>query len=239
MRSFFIILILVLETPLSFAQTLDGLRHRLKLLQNQADFVYDTTGFSKLPRIEYKCDNNNKGPSDYFHVVDLNNDGRMDVIYSGPCGDVVQTGIFLNTGRVLKKVYDNVGKIVGLQQTASKTTINILKEACCCDFFSQYTEIILNEKSEIARNTIVFGAPTKISLAGRFKEDKVMGTIRTTPAVNDVIKRDECNNTVKGNQLTRIHDFKDVIQINKAGAWWLVLYPETSERSWIGWMKLE
>lgn len=237
MKLSFTILILGWAT-LTYGQKFDGLRNRLRLLQ-KSDFTYDTTGFSSLPRIDYRCDNKNKNRNDYYHVVDLNGDGRKDLIYSGPCDGVVQTGIFLNTGRVFRKVYDNLGKVVSVETAGSKTSIHIFKEGKRCDFFSQYTEVTIDEKSQMTRNTIVFGAQTKILIASRFKEDKVMGTIRTTPDVNDVIKRDECNNTVKGNQLTRIHDFKDVIQINKAGPWWLVLYPETGDRSWIGWMKLE
>jgi hypothetical protein len=238
MKLSFTILLLLLAI-LSYAQTLDGLRERLSILQAKGEFNYDTTGFSSLPRIDYKCDNKNKRPVDNFHVVDLNEDGLNDLIYSGPCDGETQTGIFLNTGRVFRKVYDNVGKILSIEKAGSETKINIFKEACCCDFFSQYTQITINEKSEITRNTIVFGAQTKILVSSRFKEDKAMGTIRTTPQVNDVVKRDDCNNSVKGNHLTRISDFRSIVQINKIGSWWLVWYPESGDRSWIGWMKLD
>ena len=63
--------------------------------------------------------------------------------------------------------------------------------------------------------------------------------IRTTPQVNDEIKRNACNTAVnKGNQLTRIEEFKNIVQLNKFGEWWLVLYQENREKSWIGWMRL-
>ncbi len=227
------------HVAISHGQTLEALRARLLLLENAGDFRFDTTGFSKLPKIDYRCDNKNTSLADFYHVIDLNHDGMSDLIYSGPCAPENQTGIFLNTGRAFRKVYDNPGKILSIESSKNKTIINILKEACCCEFFSQYTEVVIDENSGVARNTIVFGAKTRISVSSRLKEDKVMGTLRTTPHVNDAIKRDECNNTVKGNQLTRIRDFKDVIQLNRTGPWWLVLYRENSERSWIGWMKLE
>lgn len=238
MKLWFTILILG-HAVISYGQTLEGLRTRLSLLEKSADFRFDTTGFSKLPKIDFRCDNKNVNISDNYHVADLNNDGRNDLIYSGPCAATMQTGIFLNTGRSFRKVYDKSGKIISIEAFETKTVINIFKEACCCEFFSQYTEVIIDQNSEVTRNTIVFGANTRISVSSRLKEDKVMGTLRTTPQVNDVIKRDDCNNTIKGNQLTRIHDFKDVVQLHRAGPWWLVLYPENSERSWIGWMKLE
>lgn len=238
MRLSFTILTTLLAT-LCFGQSLDGLRSRLKLLEKPSEFRNDTTGFSSVPKTDYGCDNKNENASDYYHVVDLNGDGRKDLIYSGPCKDLKQSAIFLNTGRVFKKVYDNIGRVVSVEKDGAETRINIFKEASRCDFFSQYTEVVINEKNQIRRNTIVFGAQTKISVASRLREDKVVGTMRTTPHINDVIKRDACNNTVKGNQLTRIHDFRNIIQINKVGPWWLVLYPETGDRAWIGWMKLE
>jgi hypothetical protein len=232
------VILIALAVNLSFGQSGEGLRNRLRLLETLPEFRMDTTGFSSLPRIEYGCGNKNKTAENY-HVIDLNNDGRKDLLYSGPCKGASQAAIFINTGRSLKKIYDNLGRIISVEKNGSKSSINIFKEASRCDFFSQYTEIVINDKSEMTRHTIVFGAQTKISVAARLREDKVVGTMRTTPHVNDAVKRDACNNTVRGNQLTRIHDFRDVVQINKAGPWWLVLYPETGDRAWIGWMKLE
>ncbi len=228
-----------LVVNLSLGQSLEGLRNRLIILEKQPEFRMDTTGFSSLPKIEYGCDNKNETPSEHYHVVDLNSDGRKDLLYSGPCKDAAQAAIFINTGKSLKKIYDNLGRIISIEKNGSKTSIHVYKEASRCDFFSQYTEIVVNDKSEMTRHTIVFGARTKISVAGRLRQDKVVGTMRTTPDINDAVKRDACNNTVRGNQLTRIHDFRDVVQINKSGPWWLVLYPETGDRAWIGWMKLE
>jgi hypothetical protein len=226
-------------TAFSYAQPLADVAKRLKLLETQPEFIYDASGFSELPKFEYGCDNENQNISDYYHVADLNNDGLMDLIYSGPCAPYYQTAIFINTGRVFRKIYDNPGKIISLEKDESTTVINILKEACCCEFYSQYTQLTINNKSQVAKNTIVFGAKTKITVGSRLKEEKVVGTIRTTPHVNDVIKRDECSDAVvRGNQLKRIHDFSNIIQLNKTGPWWLVLYSESGERSWVGWMKL-
>jgi len=94
-------------------------------------------------------------------------------------------------------------------------------------------------KSQVTKHTILFGPTTKITIGGRLKQEKVVGMIRTTPQVNDEVKRNECNTAVrKGNQLTRIEEFKNIVQLNKYGDWWLVLYQENGEKSWIGWMRL-
>ncbi|HEX6223554.1 MAG TPA: hypothetical protein VFZ52_04050 [Chryseolinea sp.] len=232
-------ILLVVLTMLVYAQPLTDIGKRLGYLEKQNDFRYDTTGFSSLPKFDYRCDNANANRWDYFHVTDLNQDGLDDLIYSGPCIANTQTGIFLNTGRVFKKVYDYPGKILSIEKSPSATTINILKDAGGCEDYSQYTELSIDTKSQVTKNTILFGPKTKITVAARLRQEKVVGMIRTTPQINDVIKRNECNTAVlKGNQLTRIEEFKDVVQLNKFGEWWLVLYPENREKSWIGWMRL-
>ncbi|WP_276372321.1 hypothetical protein [Chryseolinea sp. H1M3-3] len=238
MRAVFVLLIVLLPVLL-YGQSYMDIGKRLKLLEEQTDFKYDTAGFSLLPKFDFRCDRKNKAGSEYFHVTDINSDDLPDLIFSGPCSPHHQTGIFLNTGKSLKKVFDYPGKIVSVEKNSSITTINILKEAADCDFYSQFIQVVINHQSQVTKHTIVFGAKTKIAVGNKFKEDKVMGTLRTTPHINDVVKRDLCNNSIKGNQLTRIHEFKDIIQINRSGPWWLVLYPENNERSWVGWIRLE
>jgi hypothetical protein len=67
----------------------------------------------------------------------------------------------------------------------------------------------------------------------------VVGVLRTTPELNDMTKKDSCRNQIlKGNHVTRIQKFTDIIQLNEVGPWWLVLYQQNQERSWIGWMKM-
>ena len=238
MRYWFTILLGMFITFV-YGQKMDNLSKRLRHLEKHDDFEFDTTGFSSLPKFDYRCDNANPNRWDYFHVVDINQDGLNDLIYSGPCSPNNQTGIFLNTGRVFKRIYDYPGNIVSIEKSDSATVINILKEATPCDDYSEYTEVTVDLKSQVSKHTILFGPTTKITLARRLRQEKVMGMIRTTPQVNDEIKRNECNTAVrKGNQLTRIEEFKYIVQLNKFGDWWLVLYQENGEKSWIGWMRL-
>lgn len=222
----------------SYAQPLADISKRLKALEKQSAFQHDTVGFRSLPKFDYRCDNNNEHPWDYYHVMDVNNDGLKDLIYSGPCDKQGQTGIFLNLGRVFKRIYDFPGVIVSID-TGEHTTINILREACCCEDYSQYIQISIDKDARVTKHTIVFAPKTKITVANKLSRIKVVGTIRATPQINDVIKRNQCNTAVlKGNQLTRIQDFKNIVQLNKSGPWWLVLYPESNEKAWIGWMRL-
>ena len=236
---FWLTILLVVITTFVYGQPQGDIGKRLKHLERKEAFKLDTTGFSSLPKFDYRCDNANANKWDYFHVVDLNRDGLKDLIYSGPCSSDNQTGIFLNNGRVFKRIYDYPGKLISIDETESATIINILKEATRCEDYSQYTELTIDLHSKVTKNTILFNPKTKITIGARLRQEKVVGMIRTTPQINDEIKRNECNTAVrKGNQLTRIDEFKNIIQLNKFGEWWLVLYPENREKSWIGWMRL-
>ena len=240
MMRFWFTILLGTFTTFVYGQPLDDLSKRLKYLERQGNFEFDTTGFSSLPKFDYRCDNANRHRWDYFHVADLNQDGLNDLIYSGPCSpNNNQTAIFLNNGRVFRKIYDYPGEIVSMEKNEFATIINILKEAIPCENYSQYTEVTIDLKSQLKKNTILFGPTTKITIGSRLRQEKVVGLIRTTPQVNDEIKRNACNTAVnKGNQLTRIEEFRNIVQLNKSGEWWLVLYQENQEKSWIGWMRL-
>jgi hypothetical protein len=238
MKYWVTILILSL-TVFSFGQSLSDISKRLSLLESRVGFKHDTTGFSSLPKFDYVCDNESQNKSDYYHVTDLNNDGLNDLIYSGPCKPYDQTGIFLNDGSRFKRVYNYPGKIISIDKGTSTTIINILKEACCCDYYSDYIEVTIDHESKIAKNIITFEANTKISLGNKLKSVKVVGTIRTAPEINNVAKKDDCRNEIiKGNQLIRSEEFRNIVQLNKVGSWWLVLYQENKEKSWIGWIKM-
>lgn len=226
-------------TVFSYGQTLSDISKRLNALANRVDFPYDTTGFSSLPKFNYHCDDKNQKESDFYHVIDLNNDGLNDLIYSGPCMPYEQTGIFLNDGHKFKKVYNYPGKIVSVDKGPSATIINILKEACCCDYYTDYTQVTIDSASTMTKNIITFEANTKIKLSSKLSRVKVVGTLRTSPKIDNSLKKDNCKDEItKGNHLTRIVEFRNVVQLNKLGEWWLVLYQENKERSWIGWMKM-
>ena len=238
MRYVFTILILVLRLA-SFGQTLSDIDNRLRLLENRTDFKYDTTGFSALPKIDFFCDNGNQNPWDYYHVVDLNGDGLNDLIYSGPCKPEGQTGIFLNTAKGFKKLFNYPGELVHIDQNKSTKVVHIFRTACCCNFYSEYIAVSIDSLSNVSKNIISFGAETNVKIGTRLRKQKVVGVLRTTPEVNDLLKKDPCGKqSIKGNHVARIQNFKDVIQLSKSGSWWLVLYPLNKERSLIGWMKI-
>ncbi|MCZ8023634.1 MAG: hypothetical protein O9294_17855 [Cytophagales bacterium] len=227
------------------AQSLTDIEMRLRFLEKSAPLTYDTTGFSVLPKFKYLCDEHfnayefpdNKKTKDYYHVADLNNDGIKDLIYSGPCLPYDQTGIFLNDGKTLKQIHDYPGKVVSLEKSIDKTTINILKKSCCCDYYSDYIQLTIWNDSRVEKNQITFWGNTEIKV-NKVKELKIKGTLRYSPDINDKKEKDDCSDQIQeGNHLAHINKLTKVFQLNQSGQWKLVLYAVDNENSYLGWIK--
>ncbi|GCD76948.1 hypothetical protein JCM31826_04300 [Thermaurantimonas aggregans] len=238
------IIFLGLVTGLN-AQSLTDIEKRLRFLEKSAPLTYDTTGFSTLPKVKYLCDEHfdayefpeNKKTEDYYHVVDLNNDGLKDLIYSGPCLPYDQTGIFLNDGKSLKLIHGYPGEVVSLEKSIDKTTINILKKSCCCDYYSDYIQVTIWNDSRVDKHQITFFGNPEIKI-DKVTELKTKGVLRTSPEVNDIKKKDDCSDQImEGNHLTRIDKITTVVQLSQSGQWKLVLYSVDKENSYIGWIK--
>lgn len=213
------------------------IKKRLRLFDNQVALKCDTTGFSSLPKFEYFCAQENNHKWDYFHVVDLNKDGLNDLIYCGPCMPYIQVGIFITNGRNLNQVDNYLGRIISIENKSDHTTIHILDEACCCNYYSSLIEISIDTNSNVTKNVIKYFGTTQITLDKKIKEITVTGILRTSPEVNDSIKIDDCSDEViHGNHLVQLSDQKKVIQLHKVGQWKLVLFQEDKEKSWIGWV---
>jgi len=252
MKSYILIFFLGLTT-ISRGQSIENIQKRLSLLNNVAKVKYDTTGFSKLPKFRFLCTSDiviiendstetivpsdTEDPWKYYSVIDLNDDGLKDLIYSGPCLPYDQTGIFLNDGKTLKLIHDYPGKVVALEKLDEKTEINILKEACCCDYYSDYIQVTIWNDSRVDKNQITFwgNAEVKVDKLAKFK---TKGILRTSPEINDKKKKDDCSDQIiEGNHLARINKLTTVVQLSQSGQWRLVLYEVDKDNSYIGWIK--
>jgi len=227
------------------AQILTDIEKRLSFLDKGIPLTYDTTDFPTLPKVKYLCDDHfdafefpdNKKTKDYYHVVDLNNDGLKDLIYSGPCMPYDQTGIFLNDGKTLKLIHDYPGEVVSLEKVVDKTVINILKKSCCCDYYSDYIQVTIWNDSRIDKNEITYWGNTEIKV-DKVTPFKIKGILRTSPEINDKKKKDDCSDQIiEGNHLAHINKLTTVVQLSQSGQWRLVLYEVDKDNSYIGWIK--
>lgn len=239
MIRFMFILLAALQLTSAKAQDTDiaNIKRRLERITSIRKFPMDSTGFSKLPSFDYYCDDETINPYPYYHVMDVNNDGLMDAIYSGPCMPYDQTGVFANTGNSMVCIFSYPGKVIALNHDEIQTTIDVLKEPCCCDPYFDYTEVIVHSNSEVTKNRITFESGTVIRVDD-LKPIKVKGILRTTPKVLDDEIKDSCTEEmVTGNHVLIIRDLTDVLELHREKHWRLILYQESDDQSWIGWIK--
>lgn len=241
---------------ISRGQSIGEIQKRLNLLNKADKIKFDTTGFSKLPKFKFFCTSDiviiekdstetivpseAKDAWKYFSIIDLNNDGLKDLIYSGPCNPYDQTGIFINNGKELQLVYDYPGSIISIEKNGSRTIMNSLKEACCCDSDFDFTEIVINKgSSPVTTNRITYGQIPKTNFKN-LEQVKVKGILRRTPKQDDADKKDDCSDRiVKGNHWLLVDKATDVIKLDQSGQWLLILYKKNKDESIIGWIKSE
>ncbi len=255
MKSYLLILFLGLGT-MSQGQSIENLQKRLSFLNNPATIKFDTTGLSKLPKLKFLCTSDivviepnstekivpseTKDSWRYFSVIDLNNDGLNDLIYSGPCNPYDETGIFINDGKNLQLVYDYPGAIISIEKYGSRTIINSLKEACCCDSDFDFTEIVINKGSSlVTTNRITYGQIPKTNFKN-LEKIKIKGILRRTHKQDDADKKDQCSDRIiKGNHWLSVDKEADAIKLSQSGQWVQVLYKKNKDESIIGWIKSE
>lgn len=239
-----ILLFLFIIPILSFGQSLDITKKNLQLLLESTsiiEFKLDSTGFSKLPRIDYFCETEKYETRYYnnWHLVDLNNDKLNDLIYSGPCLPYSQTAVFINNGKTLEEIHDYPGQLISIDKNEKYTTVNVIKKSVGCDDYTEFIEIKIGQNNQIDKHTIQYYLDTKINLIdNQLKKKIISGTIRTTPIIDNFIHKHLCYDdvTIKGNQILHIEN-KNVIVIYSKDGWSQVLYKKNDENSIIGWIK--
>jgi hypothetical protein len=215
---------------------LQNIQRRVNLITHPSSIKYDTTGLSKLSGFNNKCDDENDHPWDYYSVVDLNQDGQDDLIYSGPCLPYSQTSIYVTEANRLLLLYDHVGTVISMEDLVTQTKINSLREAIGCDFASELTEIIIEGSLPPVIHSIEYRVLPKKNFEN-LTNIKVKGILRTSPRKDDADKKDVCSETIyKGNQLLNIEEETEVIQLGHEGEWKLVLYDQNKFHSIIGWI---
>lgn len=220
-----------------YSQPDTALYQRLLLLVDSTSFNYDTTGISSLSGIPNPCDHTIRW--NCYHIADVNSDRLNDLIFSGPCDPYSQTIIYINEGTGLKPAYTCAGKILSINKSTDATRINILKENCCCDYYSELIELTVDNHSEITKNSIYFHSDTEIQMGDSLVNLSFQGLMRTSPAIDDVARPDECSDdTIEGNKLLSIEKEVRLIQLHRNGNWRLVLFMENKARYWVGWVEI-
>lgn len=237
----------------SQGQSIENIKKRLQLLSDSSKIRPDTTGLSGLPRFTFFCtaeitiidaDGSEKtipseiqDPWNYYSVIDLNNDGLNDLVFSGPCNPYDQTGILLNDGKSLQLVYDYPGLVISIEKGGTGTTIHSLHQPLGCYSNNELIEITIVKGKSPTINRIGYTFIPKLNLQN-LKAVKVQGVLRWSPKQDDVERKDQCSDRMlKGNHLLTIDKPAEAIQLDQSGQWRQVLYKTSNYESIIGWIK--
>ncbi|WKB82454.1 hypothetical protein QYR09_05335 [Cellulophaga lytica] len=217
-----------------FSQDFSDIKTRVSLLKTTATFKVDSTGISKIQVPTYYCDTNE--PGNNWHVQDLNNDGLKDLIFTGTCQPYHQTAIFLNNKKGFQLVYDAPGKILSITSTTNTTEINSYNPSCCCSYYSSLVKITINNTSVVEESTISFHDKTVITLSDKLYTKTVSGILRSTPVIDDVIKKDPCTGEEKNGNRIGIAENESAIVVNQENNWLLVFIKQNGSYA-VGWVK--
>ena len=223
----------------SHGQSTHAIAERIDWLtqSEQPYFTLNKADINKLPTIEYPCKDDET--NDNWHIQDLNHDGLMDAIYSGPCKPYSQTGVFINQGEAFEKVSDHAGRLVYLKSSGQITKIGIFKESCCCDYYSGFAEITIDSEGTITENYLEFHFLTEISTAENWIVQNHKGIMRYAPIINDTPFNDDCTGETRtGNQILNSKEEIEVVVINSIEGWNLALYEPSQGHFILGWINM-
>lgn len=222
----------------SIGQDIDSYERRLKVLLNPTSVEYDTTGYSLLPAFSNYCGENDSKEFEFYKVIDLDDDGLLDLVFSGPCIPYYQTIVFLNRGDRLEKVFDIAGEVISIDDHNGKRKIDISLEACCCSHNSYLEELVFGESGHSRSRSIKYHGTTELEFQPTYKTDEISGVLRSHPVVDDNRKKDPCSESfIEGNVVGKIEEPETVIELSASGKWKLVLSMETEYYSTIGWIR--
>lgn len=130
---------------------------------------------------------------DYYHLLDLNKDGREDLIYTGFCGGGYELGvnIYLQTKEnYFKEVFNHVGLLTDFYYTDNRLEMIIFDSGCCASDIYQLFLCSIDYKSDSL--TINYFIRNHYNLVLPFYSDTIKKIknkhrikLRYAPVVND------------------------------------------------------
>lgn len=235
--TFSVCIIILTISNQSFAQENNIYEHLLGFItiKKGQEFEFDNSELNQLNIPKFACENDPNFSISNFHLEDLDGNGQKDLIYSGYCQPYEQTLIWLRQGERFKLIVDVAGKLLDIKHEDG-TRISISKAPCCCDHFGEFIAVLIDKKDNVVQHRVFQHEDITVS-GSELRLTKVMGFLRSKPKVDDTLRTDECSgDTLIGNQILNIPVQSEVLQFNELGCWKLVLYPETENRLWIGWI---
>lgn len=215
---------------------------QLQLLQNPLEhkFTLDSTGFSNIKKAKFFTKSGNANVFDInsnnIHVVDVNKDGKKDIIYQDT-RQYPATVLLVRKGDDFVEIWNGTGALVDVKQ-GKHTTIYVLSSAIGCFDITMLSELMIKRDNILIENTIALHSDTKIEKTNKTFEQKIIsGIVRTQPSIDNKEKTDPCTGDVKtGNQIKTIENV-EVTVIKKQNDWLFIVLKEKGN-SIIGWVKI-
>jgi len=219
------------------SQTVEDLNDRILFFKSDSNFVIDSTGFSKLPKVEMECAQISEVPGNYYHVSDLNFDGLNDLVYFGSCNPYNEVEIYLNTGNSLNRIFKRPADKLRIEKKETRTIIDMVFPSCCCLTNSEITRVVIFNNFQFSKHTLNIDRETEVVINEPSFETSISGILRKTPQINDEVVEDDCSDKkIIGNQIMEIPEKSSLIVLYKQQDWYLVLLNSSQFSSQIGWV---
>ncbi len=254
MKLFIYILVLVSSVnPLVFSQTIDLSFYRTIQADTRLKWQKNihSKPFVPTPKLLSSLDKHcncrawgKEGAASWndhsMYWVDLNNNQKSDLIFSGGCMPYAATCLFIRQGDSLKLLKKYTGVITQLRSDSNATHIAIRSDACCCSMYSgvflatiaHHSDTLLDRKEVFWYGEMPLEEPTFFKPLTTKKK----AHLRYSPVSHNKVKSWECDSSVKikGN-ITAV--FKPgtpvmaIAQKSKNGkVWYFVIVPPNHNR---------
>ena len=150
-----------------------------------------------------------------FRKIDLNNDGKRDLVYLEAC-PYLETHIYLQTDHGTYSFLNKYSVMVDLQITPDSTTIIFKSEACCCIDINLLRKIVIEKGSyEIKKLTSLYWhSELELPPLNDFKDNlpsikfPQKTALRTNLIENDQLEKDPCLDDVfyQGNLIGKLRN---------------------------------
>jgi hypothetical protein len=183
-----------------------------------------------------------------LHFIDLNGDGRNDVIFEGQSGgEIKEIGVFINNGLSYKKVFTGNQEIIKMDwQKGRLSNLYIVDTGCCADYLEfhmiykvDYTKTNIRSFKQIYQSVSIYQGTIPITLLKNTFRFEILNDgykIRSAPKIDDKSFQpwdtDQTNDKGSGNSFGKlVKGAKGIAiakEIDKTGREWI--YVEIEEQ---------